>query len=150
MKDAMKPFKLQVVLDHRQRLEDQAQQKLAQAFHQEQQLREKHDVEVTLLNALCDEYEERQLQGMLSHEFILFENRIEHQKQLVTRLEWERKKAQDFVCKCREELAQASRNKQLLAKLKEKKIAEYELEDRRKEMNELDEMTVLRRIEDDL
>ncbi|MDD2557216.1 MAG: flagellar FliJ family protein [Desulfuromonadaceae bacterium] len=146
----MKPFKLQVVLDHRQRLEDMAQQKLSQARMVEEALSTEHASAQQQLEELRDEYEQRQAKGMLSHEFMLYENRIEHQRNHIMQLEWARKKAQDFVLECREELGAASQNKHLLAKLKEKRLAEQEQELKHKEMNELDEMTILRQFEEDL
>lgn len=146
---AMKAFKLQVVLDHRQRLEDLAQQKLSEAVNKEQQICACIDEAQEHLNALSIEYEERQSKGMRSHEFMLYENRIEHQRQHLTKLGWEYKKTQDLVHQCREELADASKNKHLLAKLKERKLAEIEHELRQEEMNELDEMTILRCSKDD-
>ncbi len=146
----MKPFKLQVVLDHRQRLEDLAQQKLSQARMADEALCAEQAVALRQLDELHAEYEQRQAKGMLSHEFMLYENRIEHQRNHLVQLEWARKKAQDFVLECREELGDASRNKHLLAKLKEKEIAEQEQQLKRKEMNELDEMTILRRFEEDV
>lgn len=146
----MKPFKLQVVLDHRQRLEDQAQQKLFQAVSAEQQVYARINAAQEHLESLSIEYEERQSKGMLSHEFMLYENRIEHQRQHLLELEVEHKRAQDFIHQCREELAEASKNKHLLAKLKEKKLAELEQEMKIQEMNELDEMTILRYLKDDV
>ena len=146
----MSAFKLQVVLDHRQRLEDLAQQKLSQAVSDELQIHARIDEASEQFESLGIEYAERQSKGMLSHEFLLYENRIEHQRYQLTRLEWELKKAQDFVRQCREELADASRNKHLLAKLKEKKLAEIEQELKCKEMKELDEMTILRCFKDDV
>jgi flagellar FliJ protein len=146
----MKPFKLQVVLDHRQRLEDLAQQKLSQAVSKEQEICMRIHKVQEHFESLSEEYEKRQSRGMLSHEFMLYENRIEHQRQQLIKLKWERKKAQDFVSQCREELADASKNKHLLAKLKEKKLAEMEQEQKRKDMNELDEMTILRCFKDEV
>jgi flagellar FliJ protein len=146
----MKPFKLQVVLDHRQRLEDLAQQKLYKAVSEEQSIDARINKALEHLDSLSIEYEERQSRGMLSHEFMLYENRIEHQRHQLIRLEKEHKKAQDFVRQCREELADASKNKHLLAKLKEKKLAEIEQELKHKEMKEIDEMTILRCFKDDV
>lgn len=145
----MKPFKLQVVLDHRQRLEDLAQQKLSQAVSEEQNLRASIDKAQEHFESLSIEYEERQSRGMLCHEFMLYENRIEHQRHQLISLEKEHKKAQDFVHRCREELTDASKNKHLLEKLKEKKLTEIEQDLKLKEMNELDEMTILRCFKDD-
>ncbi len=144
----MRPFKLQTVLDHRQRLEDMAQQKLSQARMVEESLSAEHTAAQKQLDDLRDEYEQRQAKGMFSQEFMLYEDRIEHQRNHITQLEWAQKKAQDFVRVCREELGAASRNKHLLAKLKERKIAEQEQELKLKEMNELDEMTILRQSEE--
>lgn len=147
---AMKPFKLQVVLDHRQRLEDLAQQKLSGAVSEEQNIYVRINKAREEMESLSVEYEERQSKGMLSHEFMLYENRIEQQRQQLTRLGWEHKKAQDFVHQCREELADASKNKHLLAKLKERRLADIEQELKHKETNELDEMTILRCFKDDV
>ncbi|MBN2644261.1 MAG: flagellar export protein FliJ [Desulfuromonadaceae bacterium] len=139
----MKPFKLQVVLDYRQRLEDQACLRYSQAQQQYDLLVLEQQEAQRLSEQLQQEYQVKQQQGMLGHEFLLYENRIHAQREQGQKLRYALKKAQDQVERCREELADASRNKKLLEKLKEKKQHEALLEELRKEMIHIDEMAIM-------
>ena len=145
----MKPFKLQVVLEHRQRLEDQARQSLAEAIQYEQATMRKLTDETADMAEISCEYEERQIVGIQSHEFMLYENRIEHKRQLLIELDQQLGLARELVLECRLKLADASREKKLMEKLKEKKNLEIKKELHRKEMAQIDEVAIMFRREDD-
>lgn len=145
----MKSFKLQVVLEHRQRLEDQARQSLAEAIQYEQSTMRQLSDETTQLAEISIEYEERQLVGIQSHEFMLYENRIEHKRQLLIELDRQLGLARELVLQSRQKLADASREKKLMEKLKERKNLEIKKELHRKEMSEIDEVAIMFRREDD-
>lgn len=145
----MKSFKLQVVLDHRQRLEDQARQALAEAIQYEQATICKLNTETAELAEISCEYEERQIVGIQSHEFMLYENRIEHKRQVLRELDQQLGIARELVLQSRKKLGDASREKKLMEKLKEKKNLAIKKELHRKEMNEIDEIAIMFRKGDD-
>ncbi|OQY25610.1 MAG: flagellar export protein FliJ [Desulfobacteraceae bacterium 4572_35.2] len=145
----MKSFKLQVVLEHRQRLEDQARQTLAEAIQYEQGTVRQLSAETAELAEISCEYEKRQIIGIQSHEFMLYENRIEHKRQVLIDLDRQLGLARKLVLDCRQKLGAASREKKLMEKLKEKKILEIKKELHRKEMAQIDEVAIMFRKEDD-
>jgi flagellar FliJ protein len=146
--NAMKPFKLQVVLEHRQRLEDQARQHLAQALQDEKKVRDEIAHCRQRSEEVGQEYAQRQEQGMHAHEFMLYENQLHHQRERLERLEGQLRQAEQHVMACRRALGEASKEKKLLEKVKEKQqLAELKKEQRR-EMAEIDEVAILHRDED--
>ncbi|MCD6526686.1 MAG: flagellar export protein FliJ [Desulfuromonas sp.] len=144
----MKPFKLQVVLEHRQRLEDQARQGLANAVQQERQVVVEIAQHTQELAETSRDYEQRQLQGMDAREFILYENQLNHKRQLLIDLEKKLHTTQQQVLASRKALGDASRDKKLLEKLKEKKAIEEKQKLQRLEMAQLDEVAIMFRDED--
>lgn len=139
----MKPFKLQVVLEQRQRLEDQAQRTLSEALQHEREIMNRMSTETCEMAEVCRDYEDRQAVGMQSHEFELYENRISHTRQILTRLDQQLGEARSWVLQCREKLGEASRDKKLLEKLKEKKLEEIKKELNRREMIQVDEVSIM-------
>lgn len=144
----MKPFKLQVVLEQRQRLVDQAQQTLAAALQHEREIMNRLTAETCDLADICRDYEDRQAVGMQSHEFALYENTINHSRHTLIELDKQLGDARDGVLQCREKLGAASRDKKLLEKLKEKKLEEVKKELNRLEMAQIDEVAIMFRTED--
>lgn len=147
-KRLMKSFKLQAVLDHRQRIEDKAKQSLAQAIQHEHLLMDKITDATGDLAEICRTYEQRQEVGMHGHEFALYENSISHTRQLLIDLDRQLGEARQQVLQARQQLAEASREKKLLGKLKEKKLSEMQKELQRREMIEIDEIAIMFRRED--
>ncbi|OQY19098.1 MAG: flagellar export protein FliJ [Desulfobacteraceae bacterium 4572_35.1] len=141
----MKSFKLQAVLDHRQRLEDLAQQTLAQAIQRERELMSCITDETASLAQICRSYEERQAEGMHAHEFMLYENRINHKRQKLQDLDRQLGESRQQVQESRQALATASQEKKLLEKLKEKKLDEVKRELQRQEMIQIDEVAIMHR-----
>ncbi len=141
----MKAFKLQAVLDHRQRLEDLAKQALAEAIQHERLLMSRMTDETGELAAICRSYEERQSIGMQGHEFMLYENRISHKRQVLIDLDCQLEESRQQVLRMRQSLTEASREKKLLEKLKEKKADEIKHELARQEMLQIDEVAIMHR-----
>ncbi|EAT15807.1 flagellar export protein FliJ [Desulfuromonas acetoxidans] len=145
----MKPFKLQVVLEHRQRLVDQARQHLAKALQEEKKLVEAVTACRQQLDQVVQDYEQRQQQGMLAHEFMLYENQLNHQRERLERLEEQVVMARQHTLSCRKGLEEAGREKKLLEKVKEKQQQAEMKEQQRREMAEIDEIAILFRDEDE-
>ncbi|MEA3465495.1 MAG: flagellar export protein FliJ [Thermodesulfobacteriota bacterium] len=139
----MKEFKLQVVLEQRQRLEDQAQLTLAEALQHEREIMNRMTSETCEMSEICRDYEDRQAVGMQSHEFELYENRISHARQILNLLDQQLGEARNWVLQCREKLGEAGRDKKLLEKLKEKKLDERKKELNRREMKHVDEVAIM-------
>src|SRR5690554_3257048 len=121
----MKTFKLESVLNYRRILENQAQQKLAEAFDREAALIAEINREEEELHQLYSEREERQQVGMTVHEMQLYENRISHQVQQLAALVDALELCRDAIAACREKLCEASREKKLMEKVKEKHLQEH-------------------------
>nr|WP_320050083.1 flagellar export protein FliJ [uncultured Desulfuromonas sp.] len=145
----MKPFKLQVVLEHRQRLVDQARQHLAKALQEEKKVVDALAECRHQLDQVAKDYELRQQQGMLAHEFMLYENQLNHQRDRLERLQEQLTLARQHVVASRKALEEASREKKLLEKVKEKQQRAEIKEQQRREMAEIDEIAILFRDEDE-
>jgi len=139
----MKKFKLEPVLTYRQILENQAQQKLAQALDREAALISEITRQEEELQALYAERDKRQQSGMAIHEMQLYENRISHQVQSLAEMVEQLDRLSRQVVASREALCDASRDKKLLEKVKEKHRMQQQAEMRRRESNLLDEVAVL-------
>ncbi len=138
----MEKFKLQTVLDYRQRLEGLAQQAHAEAIAREAQLAAQLGEKRQGLNALQQEFDERQRQGIDPQEFPLYRNHIGQLKeelQAVIR-SWEA--AKRAVVEKRTLLCKAGRDKELLERLRQKHLQEQKTLAAQKEAIFLDEIAV--------
>ena len=136
------PFKLQSVLNYRQRLEDLAQQVLAQTLQRQGQLQEQLQQCQQQLDTCDGEVQQRQQQGMSIAELTMFEDRIGHLRQLMVSYRQQLLALQDQIDDEREALLKAARERQVMEKLKEKQDAEYRRELDRKEREMLDEISL--------
>ncbi len=137
-----KNFKLQPVLNYRQRLEDQAKQELGRLLGEENALYQLIAAEEQDLHALYATRERRQSEGMSVDELLLYQNRISHKVAQLAELAGKMDRLQDRICRQRDGLLEASRDKKLLEKLKERKADEYRREVNRRETIVLDEIAV--------
>ncbi|WP_305045782.1 flagellar export protein FliJ [Geoalkalibacter sp.] len=135
-------FKLQPVLNYRQILEDQAKQELARSLQQEADLLERITAEEQELESLYQEYEQRQQIGISCEAMLLFQNRISHKVESVARMVESMERLRRQILHKRQELTEASREKKLLEKLKEKNEQEFQQELKRREGIVLDEVAV--------
>ncbi len=138
----MAKFKLQTVLDYRERLEGLAQQAHAAALDRESRLLEELTHKRRELAALREEFEERQRQGLSAQEFTWYSNHIGHSMGLLAALVEAWEAARDDLELKRQALCGASQERQLLEKLKEKHLSEERAEALHKEGSQLDEIAV--------
>lgn len=135
-------FKLQTVLNHRQRLEHLAQQKLAEALRREAALQQKIALQQADLYRLQQELTGRQQSGIGVDELQLFRLSINRQRKLIRELLEQAERLQREVTSSRELLAEAAREKKLLENLKERKEAEQRYQANRLEMAKLDDIAL--------
>ncbi len=138
----MKPFKLEVVLKHRKRLEEMAQGNLAASLKKENELRAMlADCEANLART-CDEMAAMQQRGVDLLDLQLHIDHVSHLHRRIEALGRQVAKAEQETGKRRDELAQASRDRQLLEKLKDKKNMEYRYHMQRKDAALMDEIAI--------
>jgi len=137
-----KKFKLQAVLNYRQILEDKARQSLEDALGREQcingQIAESRDS----LHCLCRELDERQRRGIAVVDLMLHEAHIESMEVLLKKLERDLERFRQEVLDGRRALCEASRDKKLLERLKEKFGEEQRRVQNRQEAVLLDEISL--------
>lgn len=138
-------FAFEKLLNHKQTLEEIAQKKLAEA----QRRLDEAKGELNNMYKAIDDVRARafelerhggstQATGVSTDEFILGQKiRIEKQREVV------RERMMD-VEQRQEELIIAARERKTLEKLKEKKIEEFKIEQKRKELKEIDDIVTMR------
>lgn len=139
------PFKLQPVLNYRRSLEDQAQQKLAESLNLQRQLEERAVVQCSELAAYDEELKSRQKYGVDAAELMLYEERIAHGRRQIRRIQEQLTVLEERIAAEREKLLEASRERQIMEKLKEKQNSAYRREQDRKERTLLDEISLRNR-----
>jgi flagellar FliJ protein len=138
----MGKFKLQTVLGYRERLESLAQQEHAVAQQKECALLDRLAEKRMELATLHEEFEEQQRLGLSPQEFVLYSHHIDHTLTVLASLveQWEAAR-EELECR-RQALCQASQERKLLEKLKEKHLIEEQVQARHKEAIQLDEIAV--------
>ncbi len=136
------PFKLQSVLNYRQRLEDQAQQVLTQTLQRQVQMQEQIKVCQQQLQACDADIQRRQQEGLSIAELTMLEGQISHLRRLMVTYQSQLRELQGQINREREALLKAARERQVMEKLKEKQEAEYRRELDRKEREMLDEISL--------
>jgi flagellar FliJ protein len=135
-------FKLQTVLNHRQRLENLAQQKLADSLRRETAMQHQLASQRAAMNKLHQELSHRQQTGITVQDLQLFRLSINrHRKDLQTLTDQAEKLHQE-VKSNRQLLTEAAQEKKLLENLKEKKEAEQKYQDNRREAATLDDIAL--------
>jgi flagellar FliJ protein len=137
-----KPFKLQTVLDHRQRLEDMAMQSLAEARARENVLQQQITEKRTALDLLLEEFAERQQAGISFHDLQVYRLSIQRSQSRLKELEERAELLAEEVEDRRRHLAETCRDKKLLEKLKEKHQEEQTYLDNLRETTHLDEVAL--------
>ena len=135
-------FKLQTVLKHRQRLENLAQQKLADSLRRENALQHQIASQRAALNKLHQELSGRQQSGITVQDLQLFRLSINRQHKDLQALIEQADNLHREVKSNRQLLAEAAQEKKLLENLKEKKEAEQKYQDNRKESATLDDIAL--------
>ena len=135
-------FKLQTVLNHRQRLENLAQQRLADSLQRETAMQHQLAGQRASLNKLQQELSQRQQTGITAQELQLFRHSISRQRKGLQALIEQAEKLHREVKSNRQLLAEAAQEKKLLENLKEKKEAEQKYQDNRQESSTLDDIAL--------
>ena len=135
-------FKLQSVLNYRQTLADQAQQRLTSSLLRKSQL----EAELVQLQEhfqqLDLQLQEKQQAGLSIAEIDLYEAQISHHRRQIQSLQQQMAPLDRQIFAERQELMNAARDKQVMDKLKEQQEAEYLQELARKEREMLDEISL--------
>jgi flagellar FliJ protein len=139
----MKRFKLQSVLDYRQILENQAQQRLAESLDAEAALIVAIEAEEKELQNLYVDLAKRQQEGISLHDLTLYENRISHKIEQLALYADQLAELRQEIERRRHALKEACQEKKLMEKLKEKHEEAEMLQLRRQENALLDEVAVL-------
>lgn len=135
-------FKLQTVLDHRQRLENLAQQKLADSLRRESELQHQIAEQQACLIKLHQELAHRQQHGTTIDELQLYQRSIDSKRKQIRKLVEQAEQLHREVARNRRNLTEASQEKKLLENLKDKKEAERRYHENRLEMAELDDIAL--------
>lgn len=138
----MKPFRLQKVLDYRQRLEELGRLALVQGLEQEAQLVTRLEAAQQELGKLYAEIEAFKREGIDPHELLLYEAHCSRKVAALAALAEQLDSARRQVMSRREELCEASRDKKLLETVKSRKQEEARQEERRRDAIVLDEIAV--------
>lgn len=138
----MKPFRLQKVLDYRQRLEELGRLALVQGLEQEAQLMARLEAAQQELGKLYAKIEDFKREGIDPHELLLYEAHCSRKVAALAALAEELDSARRQVMSRREELCEASRDKKLLETVKSRKQEEARQEERRRDAIVLDEIAV--------
>jgi flagellar FliJ protein len=138
----MGKFKLQTVLDYRERLERLAQQEHTAAQQKEGELLNLLAEKRLELAALHEEFESQQQLGLSPQEFVLYSHHIDHTLATLAALVEQWEAAREELERRRQALCKASQERKLLEKLKEKHRLEEQALARHKEAIQLDEIAV--------
>ncbi len=141
----MKPFRLQTVLEHRKRREDEVQKRLMVAREQLRQLLAEREAMEQDVNRLCQECAQAKLDSLKLPEIMLYEQCIGFKKQQILTSNQRIDEQETRVHEQQEELVQARQEKRILEKLKEKRRAAESLRLQHEEKKILDEIAVLYR-----
>jgi flagellar FliJ protein len=137
-----KNFKLQSVLNYRRIREAEARRRLAEALEHERFIRRKIAENRDRLGTLCRELEDRQQQGISLADLLLHMARIEDVEARLKNMEKDLERFRREVEDSRESLCEASRDKKLLERLKEKREEEQGQLINRQENIALDEISL--------
>jgi flagellar FliJ protein len=137
-----RPFKLQTVLNHRQRLEDIAAQRLSAALAREVALQRQLGEKRTAFDQLLGEFTDRQQAGISVHELQVYRLSIQRGQTQLKTLAGQAEQLAREVESCRRQLTEICRKKKLLEKLKEYHQEEQLYQDNQREMAQLDEIAL--------
>ncbi len=140
----MKPFNLDTVLDYRKRLEDIAIHRLAEAKRQEKIIQQKLDEDSRNLAALIKEIEQLQNETISILDLINFENRILFLKKNIHSVKTKLHEKSENRNKMQENLIEKSKNRQIMASLKDQQNRAWKKYLDKKEVAMLDEIATIR------
>jgi flagellar protein FliJ len=140
----MKPFSLQTVLNYRNRLEDIAQHRLAEAKKVQHTIEKRLQEEQYSLTLFIEEAERLQKEGIGITELIRHEERITAQKMNIQAIAKNLTEKNDIVEKEQQNLVRRSMDRQILERLKDSQNSAWKGYLDKKEAAMLDEIAVSR------
>lgn len=139
----MKPFSLDTVLNHRQRLLNLARGRFAEAQSEYNEVKAQVEQCVAERGGLIDTLAEIQRSGIDIDEHIRYVNRIDLLKTELERLHRRLRKKHDIVLRERAHLLQKSKEHRVLERLKQRQDAQWQQFLDRNEAKLLDEVAIL-------
>lgn len=140
----MKPFSLNVVLDYRKRLEDQAINKLFEARKEKKKLEEKILLKEKSYQIFLENRDDIQNDGCSILDLITIEAKIDFTIKQIKELKTVLSNKEAYVQRAHQTLLKRSKDKQVLEKLKDKQNIEWHKYLNKKEAAMLDEIAILR------
>lgn len=140
----MKPFTLNNVLKHRQRLEDLAQNKFIEAKEVADAVRQRHTAEREKLKNLLAERERRQQEGIEITMLIRYQDQIIQIEENIASIEKNLKEKESLVHQTRHNLLAKTRERQIMEQLKEEQNRAWKKHLEKQEAMMLDEIAVMR------
>jgi flagellar FliJ protein len=139
----MKPFTLESVLSYRVQLEKIAKNRLFEAEKKRSEILLRIKEKENFLKNLITDLAKRQSEGMDVVEMIRYEEKIELEKNVLTKLNKTLVERNAEVIKERENLLNKSKERKVMEKLKEKQNAAWRQYLNKKEAAMLDEIAVI-------
>lgn len=140
----MKPFSLNVVLDYRKRLEDQAKNKLFEARKEKEIIEEKIVLKKKAYQQILQTRDNIQQNGCQILDLITVEAKIDFTVKQIEELKIVLSNKEAYVQRAHQSLLKRSKEKKVLEKLKEKQNIEWRKYLNKKEAAMLDEIAILR------
>ena len=140
----MKPFAFKTVLSYRKRLEDSAQQRLAEARKVYDAIQKKLHEEKHALSELIKKTELLQREGVNISELILYEDQIARFKSNVKAIEKNLSDKAEIVQQEQQNLIRRAKDRQIMEKLKEHQDIAWRAYLDKKEVAMLDEIAIIR------
>lgn len=140
----MKPFSLDVVLDYRKRLEDQAMNKLFEARKEKETIEEKITLKELMYQGFLNNRDDIQQDGCPILDLITVEAKIDFTDKQLQELKTLLSQKEASVQRAHQNLLTRSKEKQVLEKLKDKQNREWQKYLNKKEAAMLDEIAILR------
>ena len=139
----MKPFTLDVVLQHRKSLENQAAHRLVKAREEEKNAQRRLDQEENILKTLIDTLAREQTLGIEVVKLAQYEQRIILVGKQVQELQIILQKKKENVNRVQEQLIAKSKDRKIMEKLKENQDEAWQQYLNKKETATLDEIAVI-------
>ncbi len=140
----MKPFQLDTVLNYRKRLEEIAVNRLFEAKRQQEIVQEKLNEYNKCLAALIQTTAQLQKDTVLILDLINYEDRILYNKKTITAVKKTLLEKNENVEKARQNLVTKSKERQIMASLKEQQNRAWKDYLDKKEVAMLDEIAIIR------
>jgi len=135
-------FRLQPVLDHRDRLEKSAQQKLAETLRRQEELVASVTGQRQELKALELQLLDKQVRGIRVGELSLYQAAIRTREMLIASRQQELAELNEQILQHRKELSKTSQDRRMVEKLKQRSRLAWQQQEKQRDNKQLDEMAL--------